>query len=388
MKPAHLKIAQLVSRRQRRGAEVFAADLSTALAERGHDVSFIGLQAAMPAPLTPAGVTCEDLASGRQSKLSFSLVRALSAQLRSQAPEVVQANGGYALKYAVLARRWSRAKWPVLYCNIGLSSDWLKRPGQRLWNGWLIRQATFTAAVSEASRSDLISTYGLKADKVAVVRRGVCTDSVDREPARQALCKELGIAEKPITEKPIAERPAPEKSIVLLHVGSFTPEKNHAGLLRIFANIRQQSGRPLHLVLVGDGPLRPEIQATAQNDPAVQFLGVRSDVSQLMAAADLLLLPSLTEGIPGVILEAGAQSLPTVAYDVGGVREVVKDGQSGRLISPGEERCFEQAALELCQDDNLRRRTGSAAREHVLAGFSLLDSVNRFESICQTMAHA
>ncbi len=373
MTPARMNIAQLVSRRQRRGAEVFAADLSTALAERGHDVSFIGLQAAPPAPLTPTGVTCSDLANGGQSKLSFTLVRELSAQLKSQAPQVVQANGGYALKYAVLAKRWSRAKWPVLYCNIGLSSDWLKRPGQRIWNGWLIRQATFTAAVSEASRSDLIATYGLNAGKVDVVRRGVCTDIVDREPARQALCKEFGLAEKPI---------------VLLHVGSFTPEKNHAGLLRIFANFRQQSGHPLHLVLVGDGPLRPEIQTSAKSDPAIHFLGVRSDVSQLMAAADLLLLPSLTEGIPGVILEAGAQSLPTVAYDVGGVREVVKDGLSGRLIPPGEERCFAQAVLELCQDENLRRRTGSAAREYVVAGFSLLDSVNRFESICQTMAHA
>ena len=242
-----MRIVQLVTRRQRRGGEVVAAELSVALVAHGHDIRFAGLNPPPDEPLAPAGVVSDDVSTAPPSVLSPRLVADLARYLRRIDPDVIQANGGYAMKYAVLAKRWSRGHWPLLYCNIGLSSDWLRRPGQRAWNRWLLRHADVTAAVSEASRADLIATYGLDPDRVEVVRRGVPLEAEDRQAARRSLRDELGL---------------PAEASVLLHVGSFAPEKNHVGLLRIVERVEHPEA---HLVLVGDGPLRDDIERAASH---------------------------------------------------------------------------------------------------------------------------
>ena len=358
-----MNILQLVTRRQRRGGEVVAADLSTTLAARRHDVRFAGLNPPPAEPLVPSGVASEDVSTAPPSVLSPRLVADLARYLRRVEPDVIQANGGYAMKYAVLAKRWSRGRWPLLYCNIGLSSDWLRRPGQRAWNRWLLRQADVTAAVSEASRVDLLATYGLDPDRVEVVRRGVPLEAEGRQAARQSLREELGL---------------PAEATVLLHVGSFAPEKNHAGLLRIVERVEHPD---THLVLVGDGPLRDSIERAASNTPNVHILGLRSDVPHLLAGSDLLLLPSLTEGIPGVILEAGVQSLPTVAYDVGGVAEAIHGSKTGRLIPAGDEAAFARAVVELLSNDQKRQAMGEQARAFIESDYSLEQSVDSFERL-------
>ena len=358
-------VVQLISSRQRRGAEVFAAELSTMLVARGHAVHFAGLNPPPAEPLAPENVTSDDVSDTRPSVLSPRIVSDLTRYLRRIQPDVIQANGGYAMKYAVLAKRWSQEQWPILYCNIGLSSDWLRKPGQRMWNRWLLRQAAATAAVSEASRADLLNTYGLDPASVKVVRRGVPTDVADPLDARRRLRRELGIA---------------EDAHVLLHVGSFSPEKNHEGLLRIVDRVRADQP-DIQLVLVGDGPRRVEVEAQAARQGGVHLLGVRNDVPHLMAGANLLLLPSLTEGIPGVILEAGVQSLPTVAYDVGGVAEAIHDGKTGRLIPSGDETTFARAVVDLLSDASKRRAVGERARAFIESDYSLERSVDSFERL-------
>ena len=366
-----MRIAQLVTRRQRRGAEVFAADLSAQLAQRGHVVHYAGLGDPPDQPLAPAGTQCDDISAASSSLLSFRLIRDLGRYLKSIQPDIIQANGGFAMKYAVLAKRWTRGQWPIVYCNIGLSSDWLRRPGQKLWNRWLIRQTDFVAAVSEASRVDLMRTYGLDSKNVAVIRRGVAFPSLDAEESRVSLRKEIGAA---------------ADSAVLLHVGSFTPEKNHVGLLKIFAAVRQSMDVQPHLVLVGDGPQREEIAKLAGSDSHIHLLGLCDDVSRLMAAADLLLLPSLTEGIPGVILEAGAQSLPTVAYDVGGVGEVMRNGETGMIVPSGVESDFAEQVTKLISDPVTRVSIGENCKRFVQRHYSLDRSVDEFEGVYERIA--
>jgi L-malate glycosyltransferase len=119
-----MRVIQLVTKRQLRGAEVFAEELSIGLGSRGHTVYYAGLN---PPPVTdavaPANVVSDDVSDTAPSKLSIRLVRQLARYLRDRQPDLVQANGGYALKYAVLAKQWSRGRWPIIYRNIGLSSD-------------------------------------------------------------------------------------------------------------------------------------------------------------------------------------------------------------------------------------------------------------------------
>lgn len=360
-----MRIVQLVTRRQRRGGEVFAADLSTVLAERGHDVHYAGLVAPPAEPLTPAGVNHDDVSDATESVLSPRLVFDLARYLRLVQPDVIQANGGFAMKYAALAKRWGRGAWPILYCNIGLSSDWVRRPGQRLWNQWLLGHAAATAAVSATTRADLIATYGLDPNSVEVVRRGLRTEPViSREAGREAL-EAAGV---------------PTGTPVILHVGSFSPEKNHEGLLRIHERVRGAAPNlDTHLVLVGGGPLKERIESRALGN--VHLLGVRSDVAHLMAGADVLALPSLTEGIPGVVLEAAVQYTPTVAYDVGGVKEVVRDGFTGRLLDRNDEQGMATSILELLEDEEMRRELGRSARRLMCAAYSLSHSADAFERL-------
>ncbi|OZC03423.1 glycosyltransferase family 4 protein [Rubricoccus marinus] len=358
--PLALRIAQLVSSRQRRGAEVFASDLSEALAALGHEVSFAGLAAPPVEPLAPE-VTNVDLTSGPLASMSLEIVRSTARHIRETRPDVIQANGGAVMKYVALAQAWGRTRVPVVYCNIGLSSDWVRHRAQRAWTGWLLRRADVTAAVSAASRDDLLRQYGLDPAVVRVVRRGVDVGArVRADEGRRALT-EAGV---------------PSGSFVVLHVGSFSEEKNHAGLIRIVERVRAESDRDVRLVLVGGGPLYEAVERSA---PAhVHILGIREDVPALMAGADVLLLPSRTEGIPGVVLEAAAQGIPTVAYDVGGVSEAVRDGETGAVIEAGDEAAASGAVLRLIREPMTLAEWGEAARAFVRDEYSLDASVHAF----------
>ncbi|HET8679698.1 MAG TPA: glycosyltransferase, partial [bacterium] len=90
--------------------------------------------------------------------------------------------------------------------------------------------------------------------------------------------------------------------------------------------------------------------------------GTRGDVAGLLAGADMLVLPSLTEGMPAAIIEAGLAGLPVVAYDVGGIDEVVRHGETGMLVAAGDERALVDAVVRLAADRGLRQAQGAAAR--------------------------
>jgi glycosyltransferase involved in cell wall biosynthesis len=128
----------------------------------------------------------------------------------------------------------------------------------------------------------------------------------------------------------------------ILHVGGFMPEKNHEGLIRIFSKLIKEVPNA-KLLLIGEGKLKTVIEATvlqlglSQN---VVFLGRRSDVQQIMPCCQVLVLPSIIEGLPGVILESFVNKLPVVAYNVGGVKEIVIEKKTGWLVEVNEEMVF------------------------------------------------
>jgi glycosyltransferase involved in cell wall biosynthesis len=159
---------------------------------------------------------------------------------------------------------------------------------------------------------------------------------------------------------------------LIMHIGRMSPQKNHSGLLEIFR-------RTLHhlpdamLVLVGDGPLRPEIEAqiaAANLQANVRVLGIRNDVEQLFGAADLLLLPSLWEGLGMVVIEAGAASVPSIGSDVPGIREAIVHGKTG-LLAPAEDvDSFVKYVRLVFENPQLRHQLGQQAHQRVAAQFS------------------
>nr|BCX01989.1 MAG: glycosyl transferase family 1 [Bacteroidota bacterium] len=170
--------------------------------------------------------------------------------------------------------------------------------------------------------------------------------------------------------KPIKRQ---DEKRVLLHIGRFAPQKNHLLLLEGFA--RAQARYPdLELWLVGDGPLRPEVERWVRERgllDRVCLLGLRNDVPELLAQADMLLLPSDWEGVPLVVLEAMAAGKPVVATRVGGVPELVEDGRTGLLVPPQDPEALAAAILRLAQDAELRREMGEAGRRRALERFDI-----------------
>ncbi|MFP3938687.1 MAG: glycosyltransferase family 4 protein [Thermoanaerobaculia bacterium] len=400
----------MVTRRQLRGAEVFAGQLAGGLAARGHAVVLAALYAPGEPPLEPEGVEITDLGAHRSRGLSPGLLGSTAAFLRAWRPDVVQANGSDTLKYLVLARRLVRDRTPLVYRNISLASAWLRGPVHRTWNRWLAGQAAAVAAVSAASARDFGEVHRLPPERIETIPIGTpVPERLDREGGRrrlEAVLDELRSDVKAEVRAALNRDPAVEpprtsagpgsgsreagslRGPVLLHAGSFTPEKDHATLLRAFARVAERH-REARLVLAGDGPLRREIEALAGSlglNGRVLFLGARRNLSAWMAGADLLVLPSRIEGVPGVVLEAAARGLPVVATAVGSVPDAVVDGTTGLLVPPGDPEALAGALEQLLADGELRSRMGAAGREHVRHCFALDRIVERFEKLYRRLA--
>lgn len=167
--------------------------------------------------------------------------------------------------------------------------------------------------------------------------------------------------------------------------------KNHAGFLRIAAEIHKQMPE-VEFVLVGDGPLRPELEKQAAelgltpgglssaSDGGVIFLGDRQDIPAILASLDVAVLTSDSESLSNVVLEAMAARLPVVTYNVGGNAELVND-ERGTLVAAGNEGEFAAAVLRLLSDGGLRRRQGEAGRRFVEENFSLDRVLQRYEDL-------
>lgn len=184
---------------------------------------------------------------------------------------------------------------------------------------------------------------------VKVVGRGVDTALFDPQRRDGALRASWGVA---------------EGGLAVLSVGRVAAEKNLPLTLKAFAAIRAQ--RPdARLVVVGDGPLRRSLEAT---HPDHHFAGVRvgEDLAAHYASGDLFLFPSLTETFGNVTLEALASGLPTVAYRSAAAAELIRDGEHGVTVNPGDEAAFVAAAVGVATDAAGRQRLAQAARAKAL----------------------
>jgi len=196
------------------------------------------------------------------------------------------------------------------------------------------------------------------AAKSRVLRYGIPLPEHGTVAARKAFRADLGIA---------------EGNLVVLHVGRFAEQKNHAGLLRVFAVVLEHVPSAV-LVLVGDGPLRAAIERQVSQmglGAAVRFVGVRDDVPSIMACADVFLFPSRFEGFGLAAVEANAAALPVVGTDIPGLREAVQSGETALLHAVDDIQGMGQSVVRLAKDACLREAMGTRARERAQAYFSV-----------------
>jgi glycosyltransferase involved in cell wall biosynthesis len=363
-----LKILQLIQKPQLRGAELFASQLSNHLNEAGHEVRIISLLPGT-AELPFKG---EVIKFNRQSLLRLFDVdgwKKLNDYIRNFKPDVVQANAGDTLKFAVLSKLIFRWKTPIVFRNANLVSDFVNSRAKRVFNKFLMSNVRYVISVSELCRLDLIKTYNFDQHRTIAIPIGV-----ESTNERYVLPKDV--------------KGFFESARVLVNVASLVPEKNHQGLLQIVKRIVSRYS-DVKVLIIGDGKLRGMLaEQITQMDLTenVFLLGYRSDVLNILAHAKAMVLPSNIEGLPGAILEAFACKIPVVAYNVGGISEVITHRQTGWLVEKSNEQSFIESIDELLNNDSLVQSVTENAYKLVNDKFKNIRLAKAFAGVYEIVA--
>jgi sugar transferase (PEP-CTERM/EpsH1 system associated) len=228
-------------------------------------------------------------------------------------------------------------------------------------------------AVSEEVRQAEIREASVKPAKVQLIYNAI-------DPYNYATGDHLSLASN--RERLLQELDIPEQAFLVGTVGRLHPQKGFSQLLEAFAAVQSKIPRA-RLVIVGEGELRVKLMKRA-NDLGISayatFAGHREDIPALLSALDVFVLPSLWEGLPMALLEAMASGLPVVASAVGGIPEVVVEGETGLLVPAGDVKGLVEALCVL-SDENLRRRMGQAGQARVCDLFSIQHLVSRIENL-------
>jgi glycosyltransferase involved in cell wall biosynthesis len=220
------------------------------------------------------------------------------------------------------------------------------------------RFTDLSIAVSQGVKDYLLEQIGLDPAKVRVVPNGVDVAAIDAARPGPLVRRELGL---------------PDNVPVIGLVGRLDHwGKGHKELFTAMVRIRGR--HPVQALIVGGGRRTPEVRQLADSlglADAVHFLGQRRDVPDLLNAMDVFVLPSYSEGVSLALLEAMAAGRPVIATAVGGLPEVVTDGDTGLLIPPRDADALAQALERLLADPAWARQLGANARNHVREHYSL-----------------
>jgi glycosyltransferase involved in cell wall biosynthesis len=363
---ATMKITHFVENLERGGLERVVINLALAQRDAGHDCRVLCLfqQGALAGELLAEGIAVQ--ACGKRPGLDVRALARARSLLREQPDGVLHTHNDMAHYYATLASigigltRIVNTRHSMSSRNKGSRREWLYRRSMRLTD--------HAVAVCEAGRERLAGEGVRPRMQLSTIPNGIRMErfAPASADARRRLVEEAGLA---------------QDARIVGTVGRLNRVKDQATLIRAFGAVRAALPESV-LVLVGDGPLRAELEAVAEIEgirSAVHFLGDRSDVHSLLQGFDLFVLSSLTEGYSMALLEACATALPIVATDVGGNGEIVREGWNGRLVAPGDAALLAAAISGMLRlDPSALTRMGRAGREWVLAEGSFTHMAERY----------
>ena len=350
------------------GGETWALGTALGLRARGHAVAFA----------CPSGSWTEGQARNHGlSCFDYFFDPAFSAQLLWQAEAFVREHAIDAVVCTVMGNRTEAALLAGVLRKAGRGAA-LLRLGAAPWTG--LSTAHFGYGMEDVVRGTFVNSVFLKRqllsrfpelhpERVEVLYNGVDTTALDpalhtrRGEARRA----LGVA---------------EGGLLMTAVGRLTAVKNYPLLLRAAAGAFRAFPKAT-LAVVGEGEERASLETLARDlgiSDRVRFTGFRQDVADILHASDLFVHTSLMEGCPNAVLEAMAAGKPVVATEVGGVPELVMQGETGFLVPSGDEATLSQALRGALGDPEARRRMGEAGRRRARQVFDRGAQVVRLET--------
>jgi glycosyltransferase involved in cell wall biosynthesis len=365
-----LKVLQLIPTLDRSGAEKQMVLLAKGLPRDRFSVEVAALTRLGPlkGELEAAGVPVTLI--GKRHKVDPMALGRLTGFLKEKRFDVVQTWIYAADTYGRVAAH--RAKVPVVVTS-EMAVDLWKSRSELMIDRFLSRWTDRVVGNSNA----VVSFYrkvGIPPEKLAMIHSGIADEEppvVDRDEVRTS----LGLAPG-----------AP----LILFAGRLAAQKSVETLLSAL-DILQHVRPAVRALIVGEGPLRSRLEETARayqlfEDRRVSFLGHRDDVPRLLAAADLLVLPSLYEGLPNVVLEAMRFRKPVVATAAPGTTEVVEDGVTGLLVPLRDPPAFTRAIQRIIDDPELARKLGEAGRARVEGEFGVDLMIERFADLYEKLA--
>jgi len=388
-----VRALHLISNLDVGGAQEVVRSLVPALQRAGAGMAVATLRdGPLRKPLEEAGVPVTVI-RGRSRSLAGDpravgelrrIYRDLAQIVDEHRSEVVQTHLMRSLDFLALALRQRPSRpsviWTFHNARLDLRADqlpgrrWLLRPKRAGYRG-LYRRASRAAAALVAVSDDVARAIdddlGPAPGRLVTIPNGVEMDRYGAGPDR-SLRREMGV---------------PEAAPMVICVAKMLEQKGHRHLVDALAASSRAEGEPIHVALLGDGPLRQAIVSQAREAGVadrIHLLGTRPDVPRLLAAADVFVLPSLWEGLPMALLEAMAAGLPVIATSVSGTRQVVEDGRTGLLVAPGDSTELASAMQRLVADRPLRARLGAAGRNHVRAEFSVDRQAQRHLALYQS----
>ncbi len=219
-------------------------------------------------------------------------------------------------------------------------------------------------AVSEDTARYLVNEKGISADKVTVIHNGRDLSRFDPVRSANGLRKSLGIAKEDIT---------------ITVVGRLEPQKGHRYFFEALPPLMERHPN-VKALIVGDGSLEGELKEQCSRlgiSDRVVFTGFLNDVPEVLSLSDVVVLPSLYEGLPLTAIEASAMARPVIATAVDGTPEVIMDGRTGILVRPKDPEGLRDAMFRLVTDEATRRSYGDMGRRTVTERFSLDRQVKR-----------
>ena len=361
-----VRIAFVITDLDAGGAEKAMAALVLGLDRSRWNPSIVCLDAEgeLAEKLRDAGIEVTCLGVNRRRPIAA--IWALNRALRRHRPAIVHSFLFHANLAAKLSISFVGRPWIVG----GIRVAEREKRWHLLLDRWTQRLSSGAVCVSSDVKAFSIRDGGIAEDRLVVIPNGIAPERFDdAQPIPRA---KLGL---------------PEQAKIALFVGRITSQKDVPMLLDAFGRISLDHP-DWRLVLVGDGPDRNQLEALANRDPSlskqVVWLGRRDDVPGLMKASDLLVLSSLWEGMPNVVLEAMAAGLPVVATKVEGVSDlIVSEGDevTGWVSEPGDPEKFAANLDEAMQYRGRRKRYGANGRKRVEKEFTMKSVIEAYESV-------
>ena len=344
------------------GSGIVGSELGRDLAERGHNVHFIS--SFLPTRVTELGerihfheVEMMSYPLFEHQPYDLALATKMATVARAEKLDLFHVH--YAIPHsisAILARESIKQKRYVPVITTLHGTDITLVGADRSYlpiTRYGLQQSDGVTAVSKFLKQATIETFDF--DEIEVIPNFICPTHYKRLP-----------------DSPLRGELAPNGERLLVHVSNFRPVKRPADCIEILAKVRE-SGENARLIMVGDGPERSAVYYHAEQlgvEEHTGFVGKQANIADYLGVADVFLLPSELESFGLAALEAQACEVPVIATRIGGIPEVINEGESGFLSDVGDVSKMSADTLILLRDEEKRRAFGERGRELAVQRYS------------------